>query len=44
MSDLSSESESAFDIEDIPEENRDYIREILQKGKNIAPFYSVVLL
>ena len=41
MADSSSESEAAFDIEEVPEDNRDHVREVLARGKQMAPFYSV---
>ena len=37
-----SESNKSFDIEDIAEENQQHIREVLNKGKLIAPFYDVI--
>ena len=43
MADSSSESEASFDISTIPEDNRDHVREVLAKGKQITPFYSVKL-
>ena len=39
----SSDSDKDFDIEDIPEDNRDHVREVLAKGRSIAPFYSVLV-
>ena len=43
MADSSSESEATFDIEEVPEDNRDHVREVLAKGKQIIPYYSVHL-
>lgn len=42
MADSSSESEQSFDIDNIPEDNRDHVREVLAKGKEIIPYYSVI--
>jgi hypothetical protein len=38
-----SESNKSFDIEDIAEENQAHIREVLNKGRQLAPFYDVQL-
>ena len=43
MADSSSESETSFNIEEVPEDNRDHVREVLAKGRQIAPFYNVPL-
>lgn len=43
MADSSSESEQSFDIDNIHEDNREHVREVLAKGKEIIPYYSVIL-
>lgn len=42
MADSSSESEQSFDIDNIHEDNREHVREVLAKGKEIIPYYSVI--
>lgn len=43
MADSSSESEESFDIENVHEDQREHVKEVLAKGKEIAPFYNVSL-
>ena len=33
MAESSSDSEQSFDIDNIPEDNREHVREVLSKGK-----------
>lgn len=41
MSDSSSDEGQGFTIEDVPEDSREHVREVLAKGRQITPFYNV---